>query len=61
MEIPLGHDLAEDPFSRSGLANVWKFQYQDQDVAVRVFKTFPGGDTEKIKRVSHLLYGCLAV
>ena len=61
MEIPLGHNLAEDPFSHSGLANVWKIRYQDQDAAVRVFKAQPGSDTEKIRRVSHLLYGCLAV
>ena len=42
--MPLRHyDLTEDLFIRGWVADVWKGQYQDQNVAVQVSKTWPGG------------------
>ena len=61
MEIPPCYDPTGDPFSRGGLADVWKGQWQGQIVAVWVYKMWSGGDTKKITRVSHLLCSCLAV
>ena len=43
-EMPLRHyDLTEDLFIRGWVADVRKGQYQDQNVAVQVSKTWPGG------------------
>lgn len=60
MEIQVRYDPTEEPFSRGGLADVWKDQWQGQSVAVRVYRMWSGGKTENIRAVSHLLYSCLA-
>lgn len=52
LEVPLCYDPKKDPVSRGELADVWKGQYQGQEVAARVFSIWRGSDAEEIKKVS---------
>lgn len=55
LNIPLCYDPTEEPFSRGGLADVWKGQQNGLDVAAEVFKIRPGGDADQIRKVCGII------
>jgi hypothetical protein len=59
LEIPRCFDPTENPVSH-GLADVWKGQHEDKDVAVHVFRVLPRANAEDIKKVSCRRCGLLA-
>ena len=52
LEIPLCYDPAENAAFHGGHTDVWKGQHEGREVSIHVYKTLPGDDTERIKRVS---------
>ena len=52
LEVPLCFDPAENPACHDGLVDMWEGQYEGRKVTAQVFRIFPGGDADKIKRVS---------
>ena len=53
------YDSADIPHLRDGYADVWKGQYRDQEVGVKVLRTYAASDLQEITRVSHLQYSIL--
>ena len=51
--VPVCCDLTGGAKYRGGYADVWKGNYQGQDVAVKVIRTYSNSDLPKIVGVSH--------
>ena len=52
MEVPVCYDPTGDALYSGGYADVWKGQYRDRDVAVKVIRTFSNSDFGKVIGVS---------
>ena len=53
LQIKACYDPTEIPHSRGGFADVWKGEYGDQAVAIKVLGISTTSDLKKISRVSH--------
>ena len=56
MKIPVWYDQISRALYRGGFADVWKGRYRDQDVAVKVLRTYSNSDLGKIIGVSYRFY-----
>lgn len=52
LQIELSYNPADVPHARGGSADVWKGQYHDLEVGVKVLKTYATSDLQKITHVS---------
>ena len=55
LQIPLCYDRQGYPVRRGGYADVWRGKYCDQDVAVKVIRTYSLPDLRNIVQVGHWL------
>ena len=52
LQIELCYNPADVPHSRGGFTDVWKGEYGDKEVAIKVLGTSTMSDLKKIARVS---------
>ena len=52
LQIELPDISTGDPLCRGGFGDVWKREYQGQEVAVKVLRRYANSDLQKITRVS---------
>ena len=55
MKVTVWCDRTDAPVYRGGFADVWKGVYCGRDVAVKVIRTYPNSDLQKIVGVSYWL------
>ena len=51
LEIPLCYDPSEPPLYHGGFAEVWKGEYNGQEVSAKVLRVYLTGDLEKTRKV----------
>jgi len=51
LAIPLCYNPAEPALCRGGFADVWKGQYDGQEVSAKVLRVYLTSDLEKIRKV----------
>jgi hypothetical protein len=52
LQIEARYDLSDVPHCHGGFADVWKGNYGDREVAVKVLRIYANSDLQKITRVS---------
>ena len=53
MQIPVSYDRMGNALFRGGYADVWKGKHCDQDVAVKVIRTYSNSDLQRIVGVNY--------
>ena len=55
LRIPISYERTGEASYRGGFADVWKGEYRDQEVAVKVIRIYSNTDLQKVAGVSHWL------
>lgn len=58
MQIPLAYNIngTDTRLGCGGFSDVWKGEYKDREIAVKVLKVYQGTDFKKITRVGYQCY-----